>query len=1127
LPATIIAQLDNDEIDSKGLNVYKFGLHVVFLATAAFSTPLFASLLIHHELTVNIAPSEHKIAVEDRLSFSNGTAKNSYTFYLHKDLKVEASEGMLTPIPNHETNYPIPINAYSVTPDAKSNKATLSYSGKIYHPAQSAKEEYGRSFGETPGLIGEEGIYLAQTSAWYPLISNSHQTFNMNISAPKPWKIVSQGERVDEKIADRYHVNWKEMMPQEEIYLIGAHFNEYNKFTGSVDAYAFLREPDAALAQRYLDVTAQYIEMYRELIGPYPYTKFALVENFWETGYGMPSFTLLGPQVIRLPFILHSSYPHEILHNWWGNSVYVDYSKGNWAEGLTAYLSDHLIKEQRNGGPAFRRNILQGYADFVGESKDFALTDFTSRHSASSEAIGYGKTQMLFNMLRKKLGDRNFIRGLKIFYRQFKYKEASFDDLQQIYSEITEQDLSSFFEQWVKRVGAPQVVLGSLMRKEDEHGWKLVGKIKQTQAEEFYTLAVPVVVTLAGKEKAHQTTITMNGKSERFALRVPAEPIRIDIDPEFDIFRRLDRAEIPPALSQAFGDAQALMILPSSASSEMIEAYQQMIKTWQQTQATKITPIFDSNLDSLPNDKSIWILGSENKFASDVINNLSNFHYSASKHRINIEGSEFSKDNSIVLPSRSSDAPKHGRILITTDNPKAIPGLARKLPHYRKYSYLVFKGDEPTNIGKGQWTVSNSPMSYAFTKEGNHMGKLAARHALAQLPPAFSQEKLMEDIKALAAPEMEGRGIGSQGLDKAAAYIANAFKHAGLQAAGDNDSYFQRWTKQIDGLNKSVELKNVIAVLPGNNPKLKDESVVISAHYDHLGYGWPDVKEGNKGKLHPGADDNASAVAIMLELARIAGAGWKPERNIVFVAFTAEELNKLGSRYYVNTYKKFPAKKAIAAVNLDTVGRLGNAPVTVFGADSATEWKHLFRGVGFVTGIKFNLPSESIGASDEKSFHEIGIPAVQLFGSMHSDYHTPGDTIDKIDMKGILKITSVLKETIDYLAARPEPLTSTLSIQNGQKRKPVQQGRRVSLGSIPDFNYSGPGVLISGTTPKSPAENAGLKKGDIIIKIDEMDIPNLRVFAKLLRGMKPGDEIRLSFKRDNIVVSKSITLKQR
>ena len=131
---------------------------------------------------------------------------------------------------------------------------------------------------------------------------------------------------------------------------------------------------------------------YRGLVGPYPYGKFALVENFWETGYGMPSFTLLGPQVIRFPFILHSSYPHEILHNWWGNSVFVDYESGNWCEGLTAYMADHLIQEQRGRGEEYRRDTLQKYRSYVRDGRDFPLTEFRSRHSAAASRIVSSET---------------------------------------------------------------------------------------------------------------------------------------------------------------------------------------------------------------------------------------------------------------------------------------------------------------------------------------------------------------------------------------------------------------------------------------------------------------------------------------------------------------------------------------------------------------------------------------------------------------------------------------------------------------------------------------------------------------------------------------------------------------
>ena len=197
--------------------------------------------------------------------------------------------------------------------------------------------------------------------------------------------------------------------------------------------------------------------MYRRLLGPYPYSKFALVENFWETGYGMPSFTLLGEQVIRFPFILHSSYPHELLHNWWGNGVFVDFAGGNWCEGLTAYLADHLIAEQRGQGADHRRAILQRVTDYVTPENDFPAARFRNRNNAVTEAIGYGKTAMVWNMLREKIGDAQFIKALQGFYRDNRFRVASYDDIRKSFEVVSDLDLRPFFDQWIKEVGTPDL----------------------------------------------------------------------------------------------------------------------------------------------------------------------------------------------------------------------------------------------------------------------------------------------------------------------------------------------------------------------------------------------------------------------------------------------------------------------------------------------------------------------------------------------------------------------------------------------------------------------------------------------------------------------------------------------
>ncbi len=290
---------------------------------------------------------------------------------------------------------------------------------------------------------------------------------------------------------------------------------------------AFLRTPDEGLAAKYLDATTRYIAMYSDLIGPYPYKKFALVENFWETGFGMPSFTLLGPTVVRLPFIINTSYPHEILHNWWGNSVYPDYRTGNWSEGLTAYLADHLMKEQQNAGAEYRMNTLQKYADYVRGSRDFPLTQFRSRHSASSEAIGYGKALMFFHMLRQELGDEAFVRGLRDFYRKNKFHVASFDDLAASFTAVSGKDLSAGFAQWVTRTGAPQLRISRPVAAEDKAGFLLSAILEQTQQENAYRIQVPVAVTLEGQEQAFQSTVEMTGKRTELKLRLTSRPLRL------------------------------------------------------------------------------------------------------------------------------------------------------------------------------------------------------------------------------------------------------------------------------------------------------------------------------------------------------------------------------------------------------------------------------------------------------------------------------------------------------------------------------------------------------------------------------------------------------------------------
>jgi hypothetical protein len=184
----------------------------------------------------------------------------------------------------------------------------------------------------------------------------------------------------------------------------------------------------------------------------------------------------------------------------------------------------------------------------------------------------------------------------------------------------------------------------------------------------------------------------------------------------------------------------------------------------------------------------------------------------------------------------------------------------------------VFEGDEPTNVAKGEWPVLDSPLAYSFSNsaKGTVTG-LPQRKALAVLEPIFSSERLKKSVDYLASEELAGRAPGSPGIEKAAKFIEDGFKSAGLLPGGDDSTYFQSWREVVDSAGNKAIVRNIIGIIPGTNPKLAGESVLITAHYDHLGKGWPTVHTGDEGKIHYGADDNASGVAVLLELAQTLG----------------------------------------------------------------------------------------------------------------------------------------------------------------------------------------------------------------------------------------------------------------
>jgi len=1117
--------------------MYKKIILVLFMFTMSLVA---VKAPIHHKIDAKISPATSMLEVKDEITINKSQLGKDLKFKLHHALNIEknkfiklikknvSGEDIGMDKDDAGSKSKIKLNLYKVTiPKNHSGNLIIKikYKGKMGTLAKKGDKNFASGLNGSFGIILKKGVYLAGSSYWVPYFNDGMITYSLTTIAPKNWKVVTVGKRTLDKVKGNTHVDtWDSPTPQEEIYLIAAAFNEYSYSMGNVEAMAFLRTPDAGLANKYLETTAQYMEMFRKLVGPYPYTKFALVENFWQTGYGMPSFTLLGDKVIRFPFLLHSSYPHELLHNWWGNSVYVDFTKGNWCEGITTYMADHLIKEQHNKGEEYRRGTLQNYTNYVKPENDFPVGKFQSRHNKSSAAIGYGKVLMINHMLRRKVGDKNFTKAFQKFNRDNKFRRASFDDIRIAFEEVTGEDLKSFFDQWIKRTGAPSLLIENVKVKSVKEMNNVSFLIKQIQKESVFNLDIPIVIVTDNGVK--YKTVQMNKRTASFTVSLKDKPLKIMIDPQFDLMRILDPRETPPTFIKVFGAKKTLMILPKK-SNKYFQLYKDFANAWTKGKEEKFIIKSQNDISVLPVDKAVMLLGLDNKFASIV-----NTAIESSDAEILKNGFRYGKrnisaqNNSFFMAAANPNNIKQVITLLSIGNKNAVNGLARKLPHYGKYSYLAFEGAEPTNIAKEQWSVNNSPLMKNLDPKADTIKvKLEKRKALAQLAPVFSADRMMKTITYLASDKMKGRGIGTKEIDDVADYIAEKFKKYGLKPGSDDGSYFQIWTQDVLD-KKNIKLKNVIGIIPGTNPKLS-EAVVITAHYDHLGFGWPNVKKGNKGKIHNGADDNASGVAVVLELAKSLGKTGKPARTIVFVAFTAEESGLVGSRYFVKNYKKH---KFLANINIDTVGRLFENKLMILNTNTARDWKFIFMGTNFTTGVETALITQDLDASDQMAFIEKGIPGVQFFYSgINSDYHVPEDDTDKIDSAGLVKTATVAKEVLVYLAERPKPMPFTGKAGSRKQKMPIKNvnKKRASTGTMPDFAFNGEGVRIAGVMDNAPAFKAGMLKGDIVIAFDGKIVKNLKDYSNYLKEHQPGDTVTFTIKRKEETKKIKITLGER
>lgn len=379
----------------------------------------------------------------------------------------------------------------------------------------------------------------------------------------------------------------------------------------------------------------------------------------------------------------------------------------------------------------------------------------------------------------------------------------------------------------------------------------------------------------------------------------------------------------------------------------------------------------------------------------------------------------------------------------------------------------------------------------------------------------FDQEILKRHVYFLASEEMEGRGTGTKGEALAADYLAASFKALHLAPAGESNSYILPFDFKYSTKMHGAEESDLISTTGKNVAGFLDNgaefTIVIGAHYDHLAKGELGGSRAPQlfGQIHFGADDNASGTAGVLALADYFVNNERKEAfNILFVCFSGEELGLHGSKKFV---ERLPvAKEKINyMLNMDMIGRMkpDSRTLVVTGMGSAKEWDSLL----IANNKDFTLVKDSsgIGASDHSSFYLAGIPVLNFFTGQHSDYHTPGDTPEKINYEGQSEILTYITRII----SGTEKLAKLNYMQTANKGSDTPRFK-VTMGVMPDYTWQDGGLRLDGVSLDKPAANAGLKAGDIVLQIGDSTVDNIQDYMKVLGKHDKGDKVKVKIKRE-------------
>ncbi len=503
-----------------------------------------------HEIQVRIDPEQHSLTGEARITLPPGKARS-----------IRAGGVTVKSISALGAGFAEDRKTGVITIEAGSGPRVVTIAFAVsYAPARASGREDGI---EQANVVEPEGIAL--TGLWYPAVEGLSR-YRLTALLPPGFEGISEADDVliKEQTDGSREFSFVFDHPVEGISLIAGKYRVRTVRHEGIDIVTFFFPAEEELAETYLEYTKKYLDLYSRRIGPYPFKRFAVVENILPTGYSMPTFTLLGRDVVKLPFIVETSLGHEILHQWFGNSVYVDHADGNWAEGLTTYLADHEYEELKARGWEYRKQVLVSYRNYIEPENDFSLKDFVSRSDRATAAVGYGKTAMVFHMLKQELGADIFARALREFFVKNRFSRASWSDIQKSCEDASGSDLGWFFTQWVEGKGAVDFEIKDAVVRYEGSNARIFFDVKQNERKDRFLL--PVVLR-TDKEEIRKV-FRVETESASFEIETRDHPLELVVDRDYDLFRTLSDGEMIPVISAILGDKDRFFVIPRGKEQE-------------------------------------------------------------------------------------------------------------------------------------------------------------------------------------------------------------------------------------------------------------------------------------------------------------------------------------------------------------------------------------------------------------------------------------------------------------------------------------------------------------------------------------------------------------------------------